>query len=80
MVRKKRTSETNNILAKTSIAPDLLAVLDGGNRKKTARKTAQAGPPPVFNVIIEFNRDFVGGNRWRTADIAGGIHEGSKPS
>ena len=26
MARKKRTSETNNILAKTSIAPDLLAV------------------------------------------------------
>ena len=61
MARKKPASETNNILAKTSIAPDLLAVLDGGNQKKTARKTAKAAPPPVFNVIIEFNRDFVGG-------------------
>ena len=61
MARKKPTSETNNILAQTSIAPDLLAVLDGGRQKKTARKTAKAGAPPVFNVIIEFNRDFVGG-------------------
>ena len=61
MVRKKRTSETNNILAKTAIAPDLLAVLDGGKRKKTARKTAEAVAPPVFNVIIEFDKRFLGG-------------------
>ena len=32
MARKKPTSATNNILAKTSIAPYLLAILDGGSQ------------------------------------------------
>ena len=55
------SAKTNNILAKTSIAPDLLAVMDGGVQKKPGRKAAQAKRSPVLNVIIEFNRDFVGG-------------------
>ncbi|WLB53716.1 S8 family peptidase [Bradyrhizobium japonicum] len=71
MVRKKPASETQasegkadagdvgRVLTKTSIAPDLLAVMDGGAKRKIAAKAAAA--EPTFKVIIEFNRSFSGG-------------------
>ncbi|MCP3404737.1 S8 family peptidase [Bradyrhizobium sp. CCGB01] len=66
MVRKKPAGATKadpgdvrRVLTKTSIAPDLLAVMDRRTNRKVAK--AAAAEPPTFKVIIEFNRGFPGG-------------------
>jgi serine protease AprX len=51
--------EVQNVLTKTRIAPDLLAGMDTTSSKRTAK--AVAAKPPMFDVIIEFNRSFPGG-------------------
>jgi subtilisin family serine protease len=70
MARRKSSGETTSqtadvgnirrVLTKTAIAPDLLAIMGGGRRAKAATKTAAAAPP-LFDVIVEFNRSFPGG-------------------
>ncbi|MBR0974632.1 MULTISPECIES: S8 family peptidase [Bradyrhizobium] len=56
---KANAGDVRRVLTKTSIAPDLLAVMDGGPKRKTAARAAAA--EPTFKVIIEFNRSFPGG-------------------
>jgi serine protease AprX len=57
--RGSRSGDLQDILTKTRIAPDLLAGM-GPPRKKLTAKAAPA-KPPMFGVIIEFNRGFPGG-------------------
>jgi serine protease AprX len=51
--------EIQSILTKTRIAPDLLAGIEAARPRRTAKSTA--AKPPMFDVIIEFNRSFPGG-------------------
>jgi hypothetical protein len=51
--------EIQSILTKTRIAPDLLAGIEATRPRRTAKSTA--AKPPMFDVIIEFNRSFPGG-------------------
>jgi subtilisin family serine protease len=46
-------------LVRTRIAPDLLAEMNGGGLTSTGRTVA--AKPPMYDVIIEFNRSFPGG-------------------
>jgi serine protease AprX len=57
--RGTRSRDIQDILAKTRIAPDLLAAMDATRSKMTAK--AATTKPPMFDVIIEFNRSFPGG-------------------
>jgi serine protease AprX len=53
------SGDIRQVLTKTSVAPDLLAVI-GDAHSMFSGKPAPA-KPPVFDVIIEFNRSFPGG-------------------
>jgi serine protease AprX len=55
----KTRGDIQDILTKTRIAPDLLAGMDITRSKLTSK--AALAKPRVFDVIIEFNRNFPGG-------------------
>ena len=58
-LRGTRSGDIQDILTKTRIAPDLLAGIDATRSRLTAK--AASAKPPMFDVIIEFNRNFPGG-------------------
>ena len=49
------SGDIQDILTKTRIAPDLLAGIDATRSRLTAK--AASAKPPMFDVIIEFNRN-----------------------
>jgi subtilisin family serine protease len=57
--RRARAGDIQDILTKTRIAPDLLAGMDAARTTRAAK--AAVAKPPMFDVIIEFNRNFPGG-------------------